>query len=128
MTQAMRPTPARAKEKPEVRVITPEFDAADFDAMDVGASVYEVKTGYRWLAFTPNDAARQATVTRFYAQAVNQMIVAERCGHPLAWYFNDPIAASFFGAENAPNPEYEQAPLPVPVWYVPFPCPDDSDT
>jgi hypothetical protein len=107
----------------EVRIATPEFDTADFDAMDHGDTLYEVKTGYRWLPFTPDAQLRQDIVTRFYNQATNQLIVAETCGHPLVWYFNDPVAASFFGAENAPNrQEYERIRLPVRVLYVPFRC------
>ena len=94
--------------------------------MDWSGNLYEVKTGYRWLPFTPNDEARRRTIQRFFVQATNQMIVADRCGHPLRWYFNDDIAASFFGAENG-SPLYTQVPLPVPTWYVPFPCTQDSD-
>ncbi len=111
----------------EVRIITPEGDSADFDAMDAGLALYEVKTGYRWVAFTPRAIQTQGVAARFYVQAANQMIVAERCGHELSWYFNDPYAASAFGAENAPYPDYELVPMPVPVWHVPYDCDGDSD-
>ena len=110
----------------EMRVTTPEGESADFDAMNLAEDLFEVKTGYRWLPFTPNPVSVQSTLTRFYAQATNQMIIAGRCGHRLNWYFNDPYAASFFGAENSPYPQYLRAPMPVPVWYVPFNCDQDS--
>jgi hypothetical protein len=110
----------------EMRITTPEMETADFDAMDWAGNLYEVKTGYRWLPFTPNEEARRRTIQRFFVQATNQIIVADRCGHPLRWYFNDDVAASFFGAENAAT-SYVQAPLPVPTWYMPFPCTEDSD-
>jgi len=110
----------------EMRVTTPEGESADFDAMNLAEEMFEVKTGYRWLPFSPNAASVQSTITRFYAQAFNQMLVASRCGHRLSWYFSDPYAASFFGAENSPYPQYLRAPMPVPVWYVPFNCDQDS--
>ena len=110
----------------EVRVRTPENDYADFDALDHGGTLYEVKTGYRWMVFMGSNEARAEIIQRFYNQATEQLIIAARCGHPLLWYFNDPYVASFFGAENAPYPEYLEAPMPVPVWYVPFDCDQDS--
>ena len=110
----------------EVRVRTPENLAADFDAIDHGGTLYEVKTGYRWMVFMGSNEARVEIIQRFYNQATEQLIIAARCGHPLLWYFNDPYVASFFGAENAPYPEYLEAPMPVPVWYVPFNCDQDS--
>lgn len=111
----------------EVRVTTPEGINVDFDAMDHGGALYEVKTGYRWMAFMSNPTMQQATITRFYTQAATQREVAARCGHPLTWYFNDPYAASFFDAENAPYPEYLGVPMPIMVWYRPFDCSVDSD-
>ncbi len=111
----------------EVRITTPEQVSVEFDAIDAGGQLYEVKTGHRSLAFDSNETRRQGTITRFYNQVAKQLIVAERCGHPLSWYFSDDYAASVFGAENSPHPEYELVPLPVPVWYVPFDCPMDSD-
>ncbi len=111
----------------EMRVTTPELESVDYDAMDFGRKLYEVKTGYRWLVFMASNEARKRIIQRFYNQAIEQMLVAERCGHPLAWYFNDPYVASYFGAENAPFPEYFSVDLPVPVYYVPFDCDADSD-
>src|SRR5262245_14210711 len=111
----------------EVRVYTPDGEYVDFDAMDHGETLYEVKTGYRWLVFSTNPVRRNEIVTRFWGQAVKQMLVAWECGHPLKWYFNDPYVASFFGAENAPYPDYFEVPLPVSVWYVPYNCDVDSD-
>lgn len=110
----------------EVRVRTPERLSADFDAMDSGRTLYEVKTGYRWMVFVGSNEARAEIIQRFYRQATEQLLIAERCGHPLNWYFNDPYVASFFGAENAPYPDYFEVGLPVPVWYVPFNCDQDS--
>jgi len=110
----------------EMRVTTPEDVSADFDAMNLAEDLFEVKTGYRWLPFTPNAASVQATIARFYAQALNQMLIAGRCGHHLTWYFSDPYAASFFGAENSPYPQYLRAPLPVRTLYMPFNCDQDS--
>lgn len=107
--------------------MTPEGDSADFDAMDHGEHLYEVKTGYRWLAFDSNTTRKAATVARFYGQAVNQHIVAERCGHTLSWHFNDAYAASYFFAKNAPHPAHREVPMLVDVWYHPFDCPQDSD-
>ncbi|MDY6979977.1 MAG: DUF4157 domain-containing protein [Pseudomonadota bacterium] len=111
----------------EMRVTTPEYDSADFDAIDHSGALYEVKTGYRWLAFTSSESIKQSTIYRFYAQAANQLVVSARCEHSLDWYFNDPYAASFFGAENSPHPDYFEAPMPVPVWYAPYDCNQDSD-
>lgn len=111
----------------EVRITTPEGESVDYDAMDSGQSLYEVKTGYRWLVFMGDPVRVNEVAARFWAQAVEQMLVAEECGHTLRWYFNDPYVASFFGAENAPYPQYFQAPLPVPVWYEPYDCNVDSD-
>lgn len=109
----------------EVRVTTPEGISVDYDAMDWGESLYEVKTGYRWMVFSPD--RQDEIAARFWAQATEQLLVAEECGHPLTWYFNDPYVASFFGAENSPYPAYFTVPMPVPVWYRPFNCDVDSD-
>jgi hypothetical protein len=111
----------------EVRVLAPDGESVDFDAMDYGQTLYEVKTGYRWLVFMGDPVRQNEVITRFWAQAVRQLLVAESCGHILKWYFNDPYVASFFGAVNSPYPNYFQAPLPVPVWYEPFNCDVDSD-
>lgn len=110
----------------EVRVRTPEKLSADFDAFDHGNTLYEVKTGYRWMVFMGSNEARAEIIQRFWTQATEQLIIADRCGHELRWYFNDPYVASFFGAENSPYPDYFEAALPVSVWYVPFNCDQDS--
>ena len=102
-------------------------ESVDFDAMDHGETLYEVKTGYRWLPFMSDPVRMNEIVSRFWGQAVMQLLVAAECGHPLKWYFNDPYVASFFGAENSPFPEYFRAPMPVPVWYSPYNCDLDSD-
>ncbi len=111
----------------EVRIQSPDGESVDFDAMDHGNTLYEVKTGYRWIAFMSDGPRKTEIITRFWTQAISQIIVAASCGHPLMWYFNDPYAASFFGAENSPYPNYFQIHLPVRVWYVPFNCKEDSD-
>lgn len=111
----------------EVRTRTPDGLTADFDAMDHGGVLYEVKTGYRWLVFGGDPVRQNEVISRFWMQAVTQMLVADTCGLRLKWCFNDPYVASFFGAVNAPHPQYFQAPLPVEVWYVPYNCNVDSD-
>ncbi len=111
----------------EVRVKNPIEQSVDFDAMNHGGMLFEVKTGYRWLPFMRDEKRKNEIITRFWLQAVNQLMVAGSCGHPLKWYFNDPYAASFFGAVNSPFPKYFGAPLPVEVWYVPYACDQDSD-
>jgi len=111
----------------EMRITDPNGISVDYDAMDFGGSLYEVKTGYRWLVFMGDPVRVNDIAARFWTQAAEQMLVAEECGHSLTWYFNDPYVASFFGAENAPYPEYFQAPLLVRVRYEPFDCNVDSD-
>lgn len=111
----------------EMRITDPNGISVDYDAMDWGGSLYEVKTGYRWLVFMGDPVRVNDIAARFWMQAVEQLMVAEECGHSLTWYFNDPYVASFFGAENSPYPEYFQAPLPVRVRYEPFNCDVDSD-
>jgi hypothetical protein len=94
----------------------------DFDAMDTGGILYEVKTGYGQVA-RPNDPVTLNDIARrFWMQAERQVHVADSCGHKLKWYFNNPSAASVFGARNSPHLEYNSAPLPVEVWYEPFDC------
>lgn len=100
----------------EFRITTPEGLSADFDAMDWGGALYEVKTGYRWVPFTTSDPMRMSVVDRFITQSQNQMAVAERCHRTLDWYFNDDQAAAFFEALVQP-----------PVHHVPFDCDRDSD-
>ncbi len=100
----------------EFRITTPDGLSADFDAMDWGGALYEVKTGYRWVPFTTNDQARQAVIRRFVEQSEHQMEVAKRCHRTLDWYFNDEQAADFFDGLVQP-----------PVRYVPFDCNQDSD-
>jgi|GEM_PF-4177101 len=111
----------------EMRITDPNGISVDYDAMDLGGNLFEVKTGYRWLVFMGDPVRVNDIAARFWLQAVEQSLVAEECGHSLTWYFNDPYVASFFGAENAPYPEYFQAPLPVRVRYEPFDCNVDSD-
>ena len=110
-----------------MRITDPNGISVDYDAMDFGGSLYEVKTGYRWLVFMGDPVRVNDIAARFWTQAAEQMLVAEECGQSLTWYFNDPYVASFFGAENAPYPEYFQAPLLVRVRYEPFDCNVDSD-
>ncbi|NDJ75930.1 MAG: DUF4157 domain-containing protein [Chloroflexi bacterium] len=100
----------------EFRITTPEGLSEDFDAMDYGGALYEVKTGYRWVPFSSNQAARQAVIARFIDQAERQLAVAERCRRTLDWYFNDDQAAAFFEPLVRP-----------PVHFVPFDCNQDSD-
>jgi hypothetical protein len=100
----------------EFRVTTPEGLAADFDAMDAAGTVYEVKTGYRWVPFTADEPDTRVLVDRFQDQAFRQLAVAERCGRPLVWYFNEDVVARFFDGL-----------LPTDVRYRPFPCNVDSD-
>lgn len=100
----------------EFRVTTPEGLTADFDAMDWGGALYEVKTGYRWVPFSSNDQARRAVIRRFIDQSQRQMAVAARCHRTLDWYFNDDQAATFFEPLVQP-----------PVHHVPFDCNQDSD-
>ena len=84
--------------------------------------MFEVKTGYRSIAFTKDSVYMITVVSGFWAQAECQIHVAGSCGHPLKWYFNDPYVASFFGARNSPYPNRFGAPLPAEVWYEPFDC------
>jgi hypothetical protein len=102
----------------EFRVTTPEGLSVDFDAMDHGRTLYEVKTGYGWL-LSSHPAMQDrisATRDRFIAQSVEQTIVAERCGRPLRWYFNNEAVALDFEGRIQP-----------PVIYRPFRCDVDSD-
>ena len=98
----------------------------DFDAIDHGGTLYEVKTGYRWLPFTSNERMRQDVTNRFITQALSQLLVADRCNKKLRWYFNEKFAADYFGAEGA-DLDHIRVPLPPPVFHVPFDCDIDSD-
>jgi hypothetical protein len=106
----------------EVRITSQDGESVDFDAMDAGGILYEVKTGYRSIAFAKDSVYMNTVAMGFWAQAERQIHVAGSCGHPLKWYFNDPYAASFFGARNSPYPNRFGAPLPAEVWYEPFDC------
>jgi hypothetical protein len=87
----------------EFRVKPPDAAPVDFDARDRAGTLYEVKTGYGWLTNpnlrSPWRERRAAVIERFQEQAMNQHIVAERCGYPLVWYFNQPSVAEYFNRE-----------------------------
>lgn len=100
----------------EFRITTPEGLSRDFDAMDHGGRLYEVKTGYQWIPFTSNEKARAKTRERFIDQAEDQQQIADRCGFDLRWYFNEKPAAEYFEPFIRP-----------PVIYQPFDCEKDSD-
>ena len=104
----------------EFRVTTPEGISMDFDAMDHGRHLYEVKTGYSWMwSSSPGMRERiERTRHRFIRQSEDQLLVAERCGRPLTWYFNERSAARYFN---------EVQPLQPPVIHRPFDCDADSD-
>lgn len=104
----------------EVRVITPEGDSVDFDGIDWGQTLYEVKTGYRWLLSThPAMQARIREVTnRFIDQSDEQYYVADRCGLGLRWVFNEKGVADYFT---------NTVPIQPPVDYEAFDCKVDSD-
>ena len=110
----------------EFRITSPDGESVDFDAMDHGQTLYEVKTGYRGVVFSKDPIYQNSIASAFWMQAERQMHVASSCRHKLKWYFNDPYAASFFGAKNAPYPQYFHAPMPVEVWYEPFDCDVDG--
>ena len=110
----------------EFRITSPDGESVDFDAMDHGQTLYEVKTGYRGVVFSKDPIYQNSIASAFWMQAERQMHVAGSCRHKLKWYFNDPYAASFFGAKNAPYPQYFHAPMPVEVWYEPFDCDVDG--
>ena len=104
----------------EFRVTTPEGLVIDFDAMDHGGTLYEVKTGYRWIRSThPSMQERIRRVReRFVNQSVDQQEVADRCRRPLRWYFNEKATADYFRT---------QQPIQPPVIDEPFDCNADSD-
>ena len=99
----------------EFRITTPDGTSVDFDAMDWGGALYEVKTGYRRVAFWTGIVA-QRTEERFVDQSERQLEVAEKCHRSLDWYFNDEGAAAHFDSL-----------IRAPVHYVPFDCDKDSD-
>ena len=103
----------------EVRVTTPEGTERDFDAIDWSGTLYEVKTGYRWLPFlNPDDTRRQDIINRFINQSTIQFYIANRCNCPLIWYFNEEVVADLFT---------EHVPLPPPIHFREFECNQDSD-
>ena len=100
----------------EVLVSPPRGEPKSFDAIDHGGTLYEVKTGYRWVVFNPNHPGRDEVIDRFRRQAREQLDVARQCGKPLKWYFNESPVRNFFDERIEPETVYRS-----------FRCNVDSD-
>jgi hypothetical protein len=98
-------------------VQTPEGLFASFDGYGKDGVLYEVKTGYRFLLGTSPKtyALRERTILHFVEQSENQLDVADRCGYPLLWVFNDAQVAEFVDGFIRP-----------PVTSLTFPCDEDG--
>ena len=117
----------------EIRVTPPgSKKGVDFDAMDHGKRLYEVKTGYGWMvrvAQNKQPIPKEKRLDRikfnqkwlkikqrFQTQAATQQAVASKCGYPLTWYFNDKAVRDYFDPLIQPRTVYQQ-----------FKCDKDSD-
>jgi outer membrane protein OmpA-like peptidoglycan-associated protein len=100
----------------EYCITTPHGFSKDLDALDHGGKLYEVKTGYRWLVFGPNEQMRRTRLDAFIEQSEDQLLVADQCGFDLVWYVNDSAVKMLLDRV-----------LRVPVVYQKFPCNVDSD-
>ncbi|MEP6861374.1 MAG: hypothetical protein ABJE66_12170 [Deltaproteobacteria bacterium] len=102
----------------EYQVTTPEGLSVSFDAVDLATTLYEVKTGYRYMLNRSPDAhlADQQKKTRegWLAQSQQQLLVANRCGYPLVWSFNEPDVAEYAAGLIEPLTEAIDCPCPKP--------------
>lgn len=94
---------------------TPEGDYVEFDALSGGRTLYEIKTGYGFLLNTSPSTylMREATIARFVTQSENQLLVAERCGYPLIWIFNNRAVAEFVDGFIRPTVTYQEFPCDI---------------
>jgi hypothetical protein len=100
----------------EFTLRTPEGVTVSFDALGPDGVLYEVKTGHRALVFNQNLPNRQTRINRMIDQSMQQAGVAQRCGYPLVWIFNDQAARDFFDGVVLPRTAFQ-----------PFDCNEETD-
>lgn len=91
-------------------VRTPEGRIASYDGRALSPTLYEVKTGYRFL-LGPDSDRKRSTLAHLHKQAANQKEVADRCGYDLIWFFNEKAVADAMRGQIEPR-----------VMHVPFKC------
>lgn len=101
----------------EWAVQTPEGLYETYDALARDRTLYEVKTGYRFLLSTAEStrALREHTIHKFVDQSQSQFAVATRCGYQLVWMFNDRDVATLVNSHIQPT-----------VLAKDFPCDQDG--